>query len=174
MLEYLRKALKGSPELILVETILKHATTGQWGAIKFKIGGLEPGVAAQFDPADHSITIATGAMVKFRNNANLNDYVAQTILHELVHYYTYDALHNSSQLRQEAEELRHYIIDKLGDKADEYGLTDIYEMLAELTNVDFINKLKSVEMPERKLNAILQKIKRFLKHALSKVFNAKE
>ena len=140
---------------MLVENILKHATSGKWGAIKFKIGGLEQGVAAQFNPEDHSITIATGAMVKFRNNANLKDYVAQTILHELVHYYTYEALHNSSQLRQEAEGLRHYIIDKLGDKADEYGLTDIYEMLAELTNVDFVNKLKSIEMPERKLSAIL-------------------
>lgn len=47
-------------------------------------------------------------------------------------------------------------------------------MLAELTNVDFVNKLKSIEMPERKLSAILQKVKKFLKHVLGKVFNAKE
>lgn len=170
---YLREAFKDSPLLTLINHILSQANSGET-TIKFKIGLLPPGIAAQFNPKDGTITIATGAKAKFRNNSNLKDYVAQTILHELVHYYTYNALHNSSKLRQEAENLRRYVINKLGKNVNEYGLTNIYEMLAELTNVDFVNKLKSIDMPQRTLDNILQKVKRFIRMAFGNIFKDKE
>jgi hypothetical protein len=47
-------------------------------------------------------------------------------------------------------------------------------MLAELTNVDFVNKLKSIDMPQRTLDNILQKVKRFIRMAFGNIFKDKE
>lgn len=168
--DYLKKQVGNSKELMTVLKILEQAQTGQ-DHIQFKFAYLDPGTAAQFNPNTNCIEINISKKIQFRNNSGIDNYLAQTIIHELVHYFSYNTLHNSSQLRDEAEKLRKYIINKLGKNANQYGLTNIYEMLAELTNVDFVNKLRSIE--SSKQVKILGKIKNFFKNILRNIFKGK-
>lgn len=168
--DYLKKQAGDSKELMTVLKILEQAQTGE-DHIQFKFAYLDSGTAAQFNPNTNCIEINISKKIQFRNNSGIDNYLAQTIIHELVHYFSYNTLHNSSQLRDEAEKLRKYIINKLGKNANQYGLTNIYEMLAELTNVDFVNKLRSIE--SSKQVKILSKVKNFFKNILRNIFKGK-
>lgn len=168
--DYLKKQAGDSKELMTVLKILEQAQTGE-DHIQFKFAYLDSGTAAQFNPNTNCIEINISKKIQFRNNSGIDNYLAQTIIHELVHYFSYNTLHNSSQLRDEAEKLRKYIINKLGKNANQYGLTNIYEMLAELTNVDFVNKLRSIESSRQV--KILSKVKNFFKNILRNIFKGK-
>lgn len=168
--DYLKKQVGDSKELITVLKILEQAQTGE-DYIQFKFAYLDSGTAAQFNPNTNCIEINISKKIQFRNNSGIDNYLAQTIIHELVHYFSYNTLHNSSQLRDEAEKLRKYIINKLGKNANQYGLTNIYEMLAELTNVDFVNKLRFIESSRQV--KILSKVKNFFKNILRNIFKDK-
>lgn len=168
----LNRKLKNSPELKLITEILSKF--GKSKLIEFRFVDMDPDVAAEFHPAENEkdmyIAINSREDVIFRNNSNLSDYMAQTILHELVHAYTYYALHNDSKLREEAENLRQYLIRNLGENS-EYGLSNIYEMLAELTNVDFVNKMKV--LPATKSYSILAKVRSFFSKFFHKILGGK-
>lgn len=168
VLESLKSAFRGSPEMKLInELLLNH---GKQLNIEFAYGYLNENTAAEFQPSEdengYRIVLNRNKDVIYRNNANLSDYAAQTILHELVHAFTYKALHNSSTLRKEAEDLRQYLIKHLGENS-EYGLTDIYEMLAELTNVDFVNKIKV--LPSNRQEGIIRRARQFFKKIFNKI-----
>ena len=109
-------------------------------------------------------------------------------MHELVHYVTYNALKeyelkkdydnnvhlsdedephwklNAEQL--EACETLHSVFKQLQkdkDFQDEYGLTNVYEMVAELSNVDFRQKLKRKNLWVRIVDSIAKIVRVFKK-----------
>jgi predicted SprT family Zn-dependent metalloprotease len=95
--------------------------------------------AAHYDYLSNTIRINPRAI--FRNDSRTNNAAIQTIMHELVHAVTVETLKNSSILRKEAQELLDQVKDALGEDAKYYGLSNIYEFLAELTSEDFVKKL---------------------------------
>lgn len=92
------------------------------------------------------ITVNTNGV--FVNSNGFDNVVAQTLLHELLHAVTVETIKHSSQLRSELESLFNKVKDSAAVKAymaqRQYGLTDIYEFLAELSNESFVDILKKV------------------------------
>jgi hypothetical protein len=69
--------------------------------------------------------------------------------------------------------LRRKVIKELGDDAKIYGLTDVHEFIAELSNMDFIKILKQIKA-DKKLNMFqktLRTISAALNALLGKVIN---
>lgn len=56
--EYLKEALKGSPELTLVNAILSNSEAS-WDYVTFRFGNLPSDIAALFNPSDNSIIISS-------------------------------------------------------------------------------------------------------------------
>lgn len=81
----------------------------------------------------------------FVNTSDFSNRVTQTILHELIHVVTESALRNDENLQKEAEALLKEVRTALGKEAKDYGLKDIYEFFAELSNQEFVEKLKSID-----------------------------
>ena len=148
----------------LVISVLKTALRGKRISFSFT-SKLPIGTAARYDHFSNTIFISKQAA--FRNDNRYRDQLAQTILHELLHAITVQTIQHSPELRQELERLLEFVKKTLGSDANEYGLTDIYEFLAELSNEEFIKKLQQIDtnsekkpyLPER---GIINRIREFI------------
>lgn len=138
IMDYLAKESIGYPQDVLnvIGNILRASknTKGITMVMNFNLKE-----AAHYDYLSNTIRINPRAI--FRNDSRTNNAAIQTIMHELVHAVTVETLKNSSILRKEAQELLDQVKDALGDDAKYYGLSNIYEFLAELTSEDFVKKL---------------------------------
>ena len=100
----------------------------------------------------------------FNNTAFTDQYKANTILHELIHVCTVYVLdHNSSVDNPRADQTwragtrLHQIFDQIQSDPDfkgQYGLTNTKEMVAELSNEEFVGLLKKKNLWDRILEAI--------------------
>lgn len=169
LMQYLDKALpKKNGVMQVLREIISQSTEKNGLQVKFSYN-LPYGVAARYNRNTHTIEINPNA--SFSNESNLKDTIAQGFLHELIHACTVETLHYDSKLRKEAQELLDYIRKSLGEEAKDYGLTDIYEMLAELSNPKFVEKLSN--LPSIKKQNIWYKIYNFFNNVIRKLIGNK-
>lgn len=120
--------------------------------------------AAKYDAFNQTIIIngASG----FMNENGFENTLAQTIAHELIHAVTVDALQRSKILRAKAEKLLSKLKEQFNNDPSIQGLQNVYEMVAELSNDEFINKLKQVQYDTKQ--TWLDKIKSFISRLISR------
>lgn len=120
--------------------------------------------AAKYDAFNQTIVINTES--GFMNENGFENTLAQTIAHELIHAVTVDALQRSKVLRAKAEKLLSKLKEQFNDDPSIQGLQNVYEMVAELSNDEFINKLKQVQYDTKQ--TWLDKIKSFISRLISR------
>lgn len=121
-------------------------------------------IAAKYDANTKTIWI-TNKNVGFVNTNKYENTIIQTVMHELLHAITEEAINHNQALYDKIDTLRRKVIKELGDDAKIYGLTDVHEFIAELSNMDFIKILKQIKA-DKKLN-MFQKILRTISAALN-------
>ena len=67
----------------------------------------------------------------------------------MLHAITEEAISRNDDLYKEINKLRKQVIKALGDDAKDYGLTSVYEFMAELSNMEFVEKLKNIKTEKK-------------------------
>lgn len=129
---------------------------------------LPGGEAAHYDRANKVIRINKNA--RFRNESKSLTPEVQTIVHEMLHAVTVHAIETNSRVREQFQHLLDVTRNKLGDKANYYGLTDVYEFVAELSNAQFVQELKSIQLNRKQ--TLLDRIKGVIKKVYSQIFTS--
>lgn len=124
--------------------------------------------ATHYDYFTNSIVVNTNSI--FFNNNKHKDVLTQTLIHELIHAVTVNTLQRNKELYDKVDSLRKLVKSKLGEKAKDYGLSDAFEFLAELSNIDFVNKLKQIKT-EKKPMSILLRINSIIRSIAGAIFN---
>jgi len=70
-------------------------------------------------------------------------------MHEMLHAITEEAISRNDDLYKEIDKLRKQVIKELGNNAKDYGLTSVYEFMAELSNMEFVEKLKNIKTEKK-------------------------
>lgn len=130
------------------------------------VDALPGGEAAHYDRANKVIRINKNA--RFRNESRSLTPEVQTIVHEMLHAVTVHAIETNSRVREQFQHLLDVTRNKLGDKANYYGLTDVYEFVAELSNAQFVQDLKSIQLTRKQ--TLLDRIKGVIKKIYSQIF----
>lgn len=120
--------------------------------------------SAKYD--SNTRTIIINVAKSFGNENNFNDALIQTLTHEMIHTVTVEALQRSKILRAKAEKLLSKLKEQFNDDPSIQGLQNVYEMVAELSNDEFINKLKQVQYDTKQ--TWLDKIKSFISRLISR------
>ena len=129
---------------------------------------LPNGEAAHYDRANRVISINKNA--RFRNESKSLTPEVQTIVHEMLHAVTVHAIETNSRVREQFQHLLDVTRNKLGDKANYYGLTDVYEFVAELSNAQFVQDLKSIQLTRKQ--TLLDRIKGVIKKVYRQIFTS--
>lgn len=129
---------------------------------------LPGGEAAHYDRANKVIRINKNA--RFRNESKSLTPEVQTIVHEVLHAVTVHAIETNSRVREQFQHLLDVTRNKLGDKANYYGLTDVYEFVAELSNAQFVQDLKSIQLTRKQ--TLLDRIKGVIKKVYRQIFTS--
>ena len=129
---------------------------------------LPGGEAAHYDRANKVIRINKNA--RFRNESKSLTPEVQTIVHEMLHAVTVHAIETNSRVREQFQHLLDVTRNKLGDKANYYGLTDVYEFVAELSNAQFVQDLKSIQLTRKQ--TLLDRIKGVVKKVYRQIFTS--
>lgn len=129
---------------------------------------LPSGEAAHYDRANKVIRINKNA--RFRNESKSLTPEVQTIVHEMLHAVTVHAIETNSRVREQFQHLLDVTKNKLGDKANYYGLTDVYEFVAELSNAQFVQDLKSIQLTRKQ--TLLDRIKGVIKKVYRQIFTS--
>lgn len=99
-------------------------------------------IAAKYNYKENIVYINSNAIFRATGD-NRVDNIAATVMHELIHAITVDALYKNSELMQEAEKLLECV--RNSHVGYLYGFQDIYEFFAELSNHTFVDALKRVK-----------------------------
>ena len=110
----------------------------------------------------------------YKNSNNHSNIVAQTLLHELLHSVTVETVKRSPELRNELQ----HLLDKVRNSAEvkqlmaqgQYGLTDIYEFLAELSNEEFVRILQNIHTGTEG-KSLLNNVVDFLKKVANQILS---
>lgn len=129
---------------------------------------LPSGEAAHYDRANKVIRINKNA--RFRNESKSLTPEVQAIVHEMLHVVTVHAIETNSRVREQFQHLLDLTRNKLGDKANYYGLTDVYEFVAELSNAQFVQDLKSIQLTRKQ--TLLDRIKGVIKKVYRQIFTS--
>lgn len=129
---------------------------------------LPGGEAAHYDRANKVIRINKNA--RFRNESRSLTPEVQTIVHEMLHAVTVHAIETNSRVREQFQHLLDVTRNKLGDKVNHYGLTDVYEFVAELSNAQFVQDLKSIQLTRKQ--TLLDRIKGVIKKVYRQIFTS--
>lgn len=173
LLRYIVNQTKGekNQNFSFVLSVLKDISKTQPGLfdnINVKIENNQNGdYSAKYDANTKTIIINTAR--QFANENGFDNALVQTLTHELIHTVTIEALQRSKTLRQKAEKLLAELKKQFKDDPNIYGIQDIYEMVAELSNDDFVNKLQQVKYSTKE--NWLDKIKRFLSALIRSYLN---
>ncbi len=132
------------------------------------VDNLPGGEAAHYDRADKVIRINKNA--RFRNESKSTTPEVQTIVHEMLHAVTEHAISNDSRIRKSFTDLYEKTKKALGKDAQDYGLNDVYEFVAELSNSQFVEKLKSIQYNRKQ--TLFEKIKQTIKKIYSQIFTS--
>lgn len=120
--------------------------------------------SAKYD--SNTRTIIINVAKSFANENNFKNALVQTLTHEMIHVVTVEALQRSKILRAKAEKLLSKLKEQFNDDSSIQGLQNVYEMVAELSNDEFINKLKQVQYDTKQ--TWLDKIKSFISRLISR------
>ena len=110
---------------------------------------LGPDVAAKYEVVHGRRIIYVNTKAAFINTNNYKNRVTQTIMHEMLHAITEEAISRNDDLYKEIDKLRKQVIKELGNNAKDYGLTSVYEFMAELSNMEFVEKLKNIKTEKK-------------------------
>lgn len=106
-------------------------------------------VAAKYEVVHGRRVIYINTKAAFINTNNYKNRVTQTIMHEMLHAITEEAISRNDDLYKQINRLRKQVIKALGDNAKDYGLTSVYEFMAELSNMEFVEKLKNIKTEKK-------------------------
>ena len=120
--------------------------------------------SAKYD--SNTRTIIINVAKSFGNENNFKNALVQTLTHEMIHVVTVEALQRSKILRAKAEKLLSKLKEQFNNDPSIQGLQNVYEMVAELSNDEFINKLKQVQYDTKQ--TWLDKIKSFISRLISR------
>lgn len=158
-----------STALKLVMTAVNRYFNDNDTGITYEIvDALPGGEAAHYDRANKVIRINKNA--RFRNESRSLTPEVQTIVHEMLHAVTVHAIETNSRVREQFQHLLDVTRNKLGDKANHYGLTDVYEFVAELSNAQFVQDLKSIQLTRKQ--TLLDRIKGVIKKVYRQIFTS--
>lgn len=117
----------------------------------------------------HTITISRNAV--YQDYLTKTGNIAQSLLHELIHSITVDALINNSKLREQLQEIKDQFIKYNPDFKQSYSNKNIYEFIAELSNKDVVNAMqKTPSKLTKQKESILDAIKRIFKDIFDSIF----
>lgn len=139
--------------------------------------GYRKSTAAYYDSDTNTIYVNKDAIF-IDNSGKTKNRADTTILHELIHAITVDAVRKSKPLYDEILQIIENVKSTIGESEAEkwYGLTGVAEFLAELSNYDFCRLLAGVKIKDKNIIlSALQKIKdvltdvyKFLKSLIGK------
>ena len=122
--------------------------------------------AARYDAYRHVVQINSYAT--FRNDNNYSNSLTQTIMHELLHAVTIETINGNEELKSKLENLLSEVKKALGEDAKDYGLSDIYEFLAELSNINFVHKLQQIKVDKKDIT-FFQRVRSFVNEVIRKI-----
>lgn len=152
-------------------------TIGDRNIVLKIVDNLEDGVSAKYSydgtgesKLSHTITLSRNAVYQdfLKNSGN----ISQSLMHELIHAITVDALINNSKLRDQLESIRSQFIKYNKSFKYNYANKNIYEFIAELSNPSLVRAMQ--QAPYRKTTlgkeSILDAIKRIFKDIFDSIF----
>lgn len=151
---------------LVIAAVNRYFNDKQTGITYEIVDNLPSGEAAHYDSANKVIRINKNA--SFRNESKSLTPEVQTIVHEMLHAVTEHAIRNDSRVRKSFEDLLQKTKKHLGKDAQYYGLEDVYEFVAELSNAQFVDKLKSIQYSRKQ--TLFERIKQVIKKIYSQIF----
>ena len=161
------KVLSTALKLVMA-AINRYFDDKQTGITYEIVDNLPGGEAAHYDRVNKVIRINKNA--NFRNESKSTAPEVQTIVHEMLHAVTEHAISNDSRIRKSFTDLYEKTKKALGKDASDYGLSDVYEFVAELSNAQFVEKLKSIQYNRKQ--TLFEKIKQAIKKIYSQIFTS--
>lgn len=151
---------------LVMAAVNRYFNDKQTGITYEIVDNLPGGEAAHYDRISKVIRINKNA--NFRNESQSQTPEIQTIVHEMLHAVTEHAISNDSRIRKSFIDLLNKTKKALGKDASDYGLSDVYEFVAELSNAQFVEKLKSIQYTRKQ--TLFEKIKQAIKKIYSQIF----
>lgn len=165
-LESHRNGVSSTALKLVMAAVNRYFDDKQTGITYEIVDNLPGGEAAHYDRVDKVIRINKNA--NFRNESKSTTPEVQTIVHEMLHAVTEHAIRNDSRIRKSFTDLYQKTKKALGKDASDYGLSDVYEFVAELSNAQFVEKLKSIQYNRKQ--TLFEKIKQAIKKIYSQIF----
>lgn len=163
-----RSGVSSTALKLVMAAVNRYFNDKQTGITYEIVDNLPGGEAAHYDRSDKIIRINKNA--RFRNESKSQTPEVQTIVHEMLHAVTEHAIHNDSRVRKSFTDLYQKTKKALGKDASDYGLSDVYEFVAELSNAQFVEKLKSIQYNRKQ--TLFEKIKQSIKKIYSQIFTS--
>lgn len=165
MKEILREVRGDSTHERLIAKAIAKALKGKHISFEFTTS-LPLDTAARYDAYRHVVQINNYAI--FRNDNDYSNSLTQTIMHELLHAVTVETINGNEELKSKLENLLSKVKKALGEEAKDYGLTDIYEFLAELSNIKFVEKLQEIKTGKKDIS-FFQKVRNFINEVIKTI-----
>lgn len=163
-----RNGISSTALKLVMAAVNRYFDDKQTGITYEIVDSLPGGEAAHYDRADKVIRINKNA--NFRNESKSTTPEVQTIVHEMLHAVTEHAIRNDSRIRKSFTDLYQKTKKALGKDAQDYGLSDVYEFVAELSNDQFVEKLKFIQYNRKQ--TLFEKIKQAIKKIYSQIFTS--
>ena len=163
-----RSGVSSTALKLVMAAVNRYFDDKQTGITYEIVDNLPGGEAAHYDRVDKVIRINKNA--NFRNESKSTTPEVQTIVHEMLHAVTEHAISNDSRIRKSFTDLYQKTKKALGKDAQDYGLSDVYEFVAELSNAQFVEKLKSIQYNRKQ--TLFEKIKQAIKKIYSQIFTS--
>ena len=163
-----RNGVSSTALKLVMAAVNRYFNDKQTGITYEIVDNLPGGEAAHYDRVDKVIRINKNA--NFRNESKSTTPEVQTIVHEMLHAVTEHAISNDSRIRKSFIDLYQKTKKALGKDAQDYGLSDVYEFVAELSNAQFVEKLKSIQYNRKQ--TLFEKIKQAIKKIYSQIFTS--
>lgn len=170
LLQYIIKQTRGEDNhnfsfILLILKDINKTSPGLFNSVNIRrVADSTGNYSAKYD--SNTRTIIINVAKSFGNENNFKNALVQTLTHEMIHVVTVEALQRSKILRAKAEKLLSKLKEQFNDDPSIQGLQNVYEMVAELSNDEFINKLKQVQYDTKQ--TWLDKIKSFISRLISR------
>ena len=161
-----RNGVSSTALKLVMSAVNRYFDDKQTGITYEIVDNLPGGEAAHYDRISKVIRINKNA--NFRNESKSQTPEVQTIVHEMLHAITEHAINNDSMIRKSFIDLLNKTKKALGEEAKDYGLSNVYEFIAELSNAQFVEKLKSIQYTRKQ--TLFEKIKQAIKKIYSQIF----
>lgn len=163
-----RNGVSSTALKLVMAAVNRYFNDKQTGITYEIVDNLPGGEAAHYDRVDKVIRINKNA--NFRNESKSTTPEVQTIVHEMLHAVTEHAISNDSRIRKSFEDLLEKTRKRLGKDSQYYGIKDVYEFVAELSNAQFVETLKSIQYTRKQ--TLFEKIKQAIKKIYSQIFTS--